>query len=71
MKNLNNSLNHDVLTSLDMIKSLLEKPYKLVLVQQHELERLRTKEHRSQHFGYIESLYKHYIIKKLPKTYNR
>ena len=65
----NQSLEVNYVTLLDKVKALLEQPYKLVLVQQHELERLRSKEHRSQSSGYIETLYTHYIVKGLGKTY--
>ena len=65
----NNSLKVNGITLLDKIKQLLEQPYKLVLVQQHELERLRTNSSRSSHSAYIEALYKHYIIEGKPKTY--
>lgn len=65
----NNSLQINSITLLDKIKALLEQPYKLVLVQQHELERLRLHNSRSSHSGYIENLYKHYIIEGKPKTY--
>jgi hypothetical protein len=69
MSTSNQSLQVNYVTLLDKVKALLEQPYKLVLVQQHELERLRSTEHRSAHSGYIENLYKHYIIDKLGKTY--
>jgi hypothetical protein len=65
----NESLKINSITLLDKVKALLEQPYKLVLVQQHELERLRSKENRSQYSDYIERLYTHYIVKKLGKTY--
>jgi hypothetical protein len=69
MRTSNQSLSVNYITLLDKVKILLEQPYKLVLVQQHELERLRSKEHRSQFSAYIEALYKHYIVKGLGKTY--
>lgn len=69
MKTINNSLQKNSLTLLDKIKKLLEQPYKLVLVQQHELERLRVHKKRSTHSTYIENLYKHYIIEGKKKTY--
>jgi hypothetical protein len=65
----NNSLKINTVTLLDKVKILLRQPYKLVLVQQHELERLRLHHSRSKQSEYIESLYKHYIIEKKPKTY--
>jgi len=66
---MNNSLNPNTITLLDKIKKLLEQPYKLVLIQQHELERLRTLEHRADFSYYVNNLYTHYIEKGLPKTY--
>lgn len=69
MSSFNNSLKPNQLTTLDKIKRLLEQPYKLVLVQRHELERLRLNKSRSKHEGYINYLYDHYIVNKLPKTY--
>lgn len=69
MNSFNNSLKPNQLTLLDKIKRLLEKPYKLVLVQRHELERLRLSKNRAKHEAYIDQLYEHYIINKLPKTY--
>lgn len=66
---MNESLKPNALTMLDKIKVLLSQPYKLVLVQQHELERLRSNKTRSSHAKYIEDLYYHYIVKGLPKTY--
>lgn len=70
MKNIaNNSLEVNAVTLLDKIKILLEKPYKLVLVQQHELERLRVLKSRATYTTYIDTIYNHYIIKGLPKTY--
>lgn len=65
----NNSLKPNSLTLLDKIKILLRQPYKLVLVQQHELERLRSHSGRNSHSKYVESLYKHYIIEGKGKTY--
>lgn len=69
MKSLNSSLLKNQITLLDKVKKLLEQPYKLVLVQKNELERLRISNNRSKNAGYINHLYEHYIIKKLPKTY--
>ena len=65
----NNSLGINAITLSDKVKALLEKPYKLVLVQRHELERLRLNGKRSEKSTYINNLYNHYIVKKLPKTY--
>lgn len=69
MANLNSSLKIGSITLQDKIKKLLEQPYKLVLVQRHELERLRTNNKRSANQEYINQLYKHYIIEGKPKTY--
>lgn len=69
MANLNSSLKIGSITLQDKIRKLLEKPYKLVLVQQHELERLRLNNKRSVNANYINYLYKHYILEKKEKTY--
>lgn len=69
MASINSNLQINRITLLDKIKRLLEQPYKLVLVQKHELERLRINNSRSKHEAYINRLYDHYIINKLPKTY--
>ncbi len=56
----------------DMLKALIKIGYKLVLCQLHELERLQlsgSTSHRSEKGVYVEQLYKHYIVNKLPKTY--
>ena len=58
------------LSVLDKAKELLAQPYKLVLVQQHELERIRKKiSSNPADVAYTSRLFKHYIIDKLPKTY--
>lgn len=67
--NINNSLRLRQVTLQDKIKQLLKKPYKLVLIQQQELEMLRNNNKRSNHAKYIEELYKHYIIECKQKTY--
>ncbi|WP_439132411.1 hypothetical protein [Polaribacter sp.] len=69
MANLNNSLKIGNITLQHKIRKLLEQPYKLVLVQKHELERLKNNAKRSNQSSYIEKLYKHYIIEGKPKTY--
>jgi hypothetical protein len=54
----------------DKIKELTMSGYKLVLVQFHEIERLRTKMHyKDEEYQYVNRLYKHYIIDCLGKTY--
>ena len=55
----------------DKIKELLSISDKLVLIQQHELERIKSKKLRSKEYNYINALYQHYIINKLPKTYEK
>jgi hypothetical protein len=57
------------ISSIDMIKELLARPYRLVLVQQHELERLRVDTSRTKHNDYISRLFNHYIINQGSKTY--
>ena len=60
----------EVLLSLnDKVKDLLKIGHKLVLVQQHELERIRVSRHTDRYSDYINKLYQHYIIDGLPKTY--
>lgn len=63
------SQNNPELSILDKIKILLSQPYKLVLVQQHELERLKINNSRIKHLNYVNNLYNHYIINKGIKTY--
>lgn len=53
----------------DKIKALLKIKHKLVLVQRHELERLRILKHKDLQKIYVDNLYEHYIINNLPKTY--
>ena len=53
----------------DKLLALLKIGHKLVLVQKHELERLRISKHKDRNATYINDLYEHYIINKLPKTY--
>lgn len=53
----------------DKVKDLLKIGYKLVLVQQHELERIKTIKHKDIYANYINQLYQHYILEELPKTY--
>lgn len=60
----------EVILSLnDKVKDLLKIGHKLVLVQQHELERIRATKHKDRHADYINQLYQHYIVDGLPKTY--
>jgi hypothetical protein len=59
-----------VVTIKDKIRELSLIERKLVLVQQDEVRRIRnTGSLTNIHVRYIEDLYKHYIIDKLPKTY--
>jgi hypothetical protein len=54
----------------DKLKALLRVPYKLVLVQQHELEKLRARNKKNDYdIRFIESLYIHYIVEGKGKTY--
>jgi len=65
----NNSLTANGITLADKVRELLEKPYKLVLVQQHELERLRNSKSKNKDSSYINDLYNHYIVQGKGKTY--
>ena len=56
-------------SSYDKIKELLKQPYKLVLVQQHELERMRNKSLHTSDINYIDYLFNHYIVEGKGKTY--
>jgi hypothetical protein len=59
-----------VVTIKDKIRELSLIERKLVLVQQDEVKRIRNIGKLTNiHVKYIEYLYKHYIIDKLPKTY--
>ena len=53
----------------DKIIALLKIHYKLVLVQVHELQRLRVHTKVHQHANYVNYLYQHYILENNPKTY--
>jgi predicted glycosyltransferase involved in capsule biosynthesis len=54
----------------DMCKELHKNRLKLVQVQADEIERLRVnKVHLDRYRAYVETLYEHYIINGLPKTY--
>lgn len=65
-----NTKEKEVISNIDKIKILLKQPYKLVLVQQHELERLRLKSTlKTTDINYITNLYNHYITNGLNKTY--
>jgi hypothetical protein len=57
------------ITINDKLKELLKQRSKLVLVQAHELERIKMKGRFYRFEKYIDDLYTHYIVKKLPKTY--
>lgn len=57
------------LTLNDKLKELIKIGYKLVLVQLHELERIRLSKHKDRYSNYIEMLYNHYITLGLPKMY--
>lgn len=53
----------------DKLDILLKMKDKLVLVQTHELERIKNISNKNNYVGYIDSLYKHYVTLGLPKTY--
>ena len=53
----------------DKVKDLLKIRHKLVLIQVHELERLRNSNKLNEQVKYVENLYNHYIVQGLPKTY--
>lgn len=54
----------------DKLKALLRVPYKLVLVQLHELEKLRNRNKKNDYdIRFIEYLYLHYIVEGKGKTY--
>ena len=72
MSTLNNwktSLGSNILTHKDKIRELLKIRRKLVLVQVHELERLHKNDKSYKDTEYVNNLYDHYIVNKLPKTY--
>ena len=56
-------------SSYDKIKELLKQSYKLVLVQQHELERMKNKSLHAVDSNYINYLYNHYIVEGKGKSY--
>ena len=56
-------------TTRDKLKELMKIRHSLVLVQYHELERIRLSNRAENHENYINGLYKHYIIEGKPKTY--
>jgi hypothetical protein len=58
------------LSATDKFKVLFKNPQKLLLCHATELERinLTNRNHlRDYHMSFVESLYKHYIVKKLTK----
>lgn len=69
MSNFDNGLKPNSVTLSDKVRLLLEKPYKIVLVQRHELEKLRIIKSKNKQSSYINYLYDHYIVKGLEKTY--
>ena len=59
-----------LLSTNDKIRELLKEPSKLVLVQVHELERIKAQnKSKLSTNDYVNRLYDHYIVKGLPKTY--
>ena len=61
----------EVMSISDKIKILLKpsNAIKLVFVQKCELEYLQKNIKNYKYFDYVNSLYNHYIINNLPKTY--
>ena len=57
------------LTLNDKLKDLVKIGHKLVLVQLHELERIRIAKDKSKYENYIETLYNHHIVLGLPEMY--
>lgn len=53
----------------DKIRELMLIRHKLVKVQADELDRIRVKKNVDGVAGYINYLYKNYIVLDLPKTY--
>lgn len=56
----------------DKVVELYEIRNKMVLCQQHEIERLYQVKHKTIHIGnetYINGLYQHYIVEGKGKTY--
>lgn len=54
------------------VLSIPSNKIKMVLVQQHEIDRLKLKNRKKlndHEYQYVEQLYDHYITKNLPKTY--
>ena len=57
-------------TFAEKIRALNHIKSDMVLVQQHELERIREDKSKSDYYRpYIDSLYEHYIINKLQKPF--
>ena len=57
-------------TFAEKIRALNHIKNNMVLVQQHELERIREDKSKSEHYRpYIDNLYEHYVVNKLPKLY--
>lgn len=54
----------------EKVVELVSKPHRLVLCQVHELERIRLKRSfTASDKSFVNYLFSHYIVKKLPKTY--
>lgn len=67
-----NKQNNTDISLNDKLKTLLKPSnlIKLVLVQQHELERINLLFRlREKEIVYIEQLYQHYIVQNKTKTY--
>lgn len=53
----------------DKLIQLIKIGYKLVLVQFHELERIRNASNKERYKEYVDGLYEHYIVLGKPKMY--
>ena len=63
------SKDKNTLSLNDKLKELIKMGDKIVLVQLHELERIKVLKSKERFTTYIEQLYNHYIVEDLPKTY--
>lgn len=65
------NLTNNAISFPDKVKALYKIRMELVKVQRDELEKIRLnmRNHAIETYNYIEGLYDHYVVKKLPKTY--
>lgn len=57
-------------TFAEKIRALNHIKSDMVLVQQHELERIREDKSKSDYYRpYIDNLYQHYVVNKLQKPF--